>query len=65
MVAEVADDGRGFEPDRVYDKLSGLGLIGMQERAAMIGGLLSVEASSGGGATVRIEIPMTTETPDG
>jgi PAS domain S-box-containing protein len=57
VVAEITDDGCGFEPERVGDELGGLGLLGMEERAAMVGGTLTVDSRAGEGATIRLEIP--------
>jgi signal transduction histidine kinase len=44
----IADDGRGFDPAR---RVEGFGLVGMRERAALVGGEARVE-SSGAGTTV-------------
>ncbi len=41
----VADDGRGFDPDAVRD--GHYGLIGMRERAALLGGCLTIESTPG------------------
>jgi len=63
VVALVEDDGTGFVVGS-YPASSlgvdqpGLGLYGMQERAALLGGTLTVESSPGQGATVRVEIPL-------
>ena len=57
LVAEVADDGRGFEPST----LSGVGLNSMQERAAALGGNLEVESPLGQGTTVRLRVPIPRE----
>jgi len=61
LAALVEDDGCGFDPDAV---LAGLpvehfGLIGMRERAEMLGGSVTVESSPGHGTRVRAEIPVT------
>lgn len=57
--AVVEDDGTGFDPDRVKaGDSSGLGLIGMQERAAMAGGGLEVRSRPGEGTRVRVRLPM-------
>jgi PAS domain S-box-containing protein len=53
----VHDDGVGFEPALVQE---GFGLVGMRERAALVGGKLEVDSSSGAGTTVRAEVPLTT-----
>src|SRR5581483_1073272 len=53
----VEDNGRGLSPD-IPTRPSSLGLLGMKERAAMVGGDLTVEGSPGRGTTVRLEIPI-------
>lgn len=50
---EVIDDGRGFDPDRVDNRPGHLGLAGMRERAAIVGGELDVGPATGGGTRVR------------
>lgn len=51
----VADDGDGFDVDAATH---GFGLRSMRERAAAIGGRLSLEAVSGGGTRVVLEVPI-------
>jgi signal transduction histidine kinase len=51
----IEDDGAGFEPDHVPS--GRLGLLGMRERAGLVGGTLSVESSVGAGTTVTLRIP--------
>ena len=49
----VSDDGRGFETARgVRD--SAYGLVGMRERADVIGAQLTIDSRPGGGTTVRV-----------
>jgi signal transduction histidine kinase len=56
LVAVIEDDGIGFDP--VLALHSGrLGLLGMRERAEMIGGSLIVESEEGKGTTVVAEVP--------
>jgi signal transduction histidine kinase len=53
VVLEVADDGAGF--DRAAARRSGgLGLHGMEERAAEIGARLEIESAAGSGTRVRV-----------
>ncbi len=52
----VQDDGAGFDPQAVRD--GGLGLTGMQERVALLGGRLVVESSEGAGTMLRAEVPV-------
>jgi PAS domain S-box-containing protein len=58
VVAEVSDGGRGFDPNLVADAEAGLGLIGMQERATMIGGRLDIDSLPGEGTRVRVIVPV-------
>ena len=51
--AEVRDDGRGFEPETI----PGVGLMAMRERAAALGGDLSVSSEPGDGTRVRVTMP--------
>lgn len=49
----IADDGRGFETARgVRD--SAYGLVGMRERADVVGAHLIIDSSPGGGTTIRV-----------
>lgn len=56
---EIEDDGGGFETKGVLlsKRRRGLGLLGMRERAEMVGGHFTVESSPGEKTTVRIGIP--------
>jgi PAS domain S-box-containing protein len=54
LVAEVADDGRGFDPEAP----PGTGLRGMRERVLRLGGDLRVESAPGEGTRVRVRVPM-------
>ena len=55
LTLTTADDGRGFPPDLNGE---GYGLQGLRERAAQLGGQLHLESSSGGGAQVRLVLPI-------
>ncbi|WP_370524275.1 sensor histidine kinase [Cellulomonas sp. APG4] len=57
LVLEVTDDGRGAAADAESDG-AGQGVLGMRERAAMLGGTLTVGPRPGGGYRVRAEIPI-------
>jgi signal transduction histidine kinase len=50
----VTDDGRGFDPDRSDE---GFGLVGMRERAALVGGTLEIRSALGAGTMVRAVLP--------
>jgi len=57
VVAIVEDDGKGFDPARTAS--DGLGLVGMRERLALVGGTLRIEAAAGAGTTIAAEVPLT------
>ncbi|HEY8490551.1 MAG TPA: HAMP domain-containing sensor histidine kinase [Dehalococcoidia bacterium] len=60
---EVRDNGRGFEVARALaSRQRGLGLFGMQERAALVQGRLDLESRPGGGTVVRVVVPLGTGT---
>ncbi len=64
VTAEVEDDGAGFDvPAVLAGDRRGLGLFGMQERAAYLGGRVDVDSRPGAGTRVRAEIP-TGEAPE-
>jgi len=52
----VEDDGVGFEPS-VLEHSAGLGLIGMRERALLIGASLDVESAPTRGTTIYLRLP--------
>jgi signal transduction histidine kinase len=54
---EVADDGMGFDPGDAGES-GGLGLSGMAEHAAGIGGRLQLHSQPGQGTRVSVEIPL-------
>jgi PAS domain S-box-containing protein len=58
----VADNGRGFDLSRIESSAAsatGAGLLGMRERAALIGATLDVDAVPGGGCAVSLSAPIT------
>jgi signal transduction histidine kinase len=59
LLLTVEDDGCGFDPGQQSTvSEGGLGLIGMQERATLIGGNVAIESNPGKGTTVLIRIPL-------
>jgi PAS domain S-box-containing protein len=57
----VEDDGRGFDPDATAARVRRerrLGLAGMRERAALVGGTVTLESSPGAGTTVFVRLPV-------
>ncbi len=55
VTALIEDDGRGFSRDSGRE---GLGLLGMGERLALLGGKLRIESSPGAGTTIVAEVPL-------
>ncbi|TWP54303.1 histidine kinase [Lentzea tibetensis] len=55
LVVEVIDDGTGFDP--LDAPPGGMGLNGMRERMARIGGELVIDSSTSGSTTVRAVLP--------
>src|SRR3712207_3075300 len=47
VVLIVEDDGAGFDPQREASDGKGLGLVGMRERATLVGGTLEIESAPG------------------
>jgi PAS domain S-box-containing protein len=61
IVLIVEDDGVGFNPKKKRkpdENDRGIGLIGMQERAALIGGALEIESAPKEGTTVFARVPL-------
>lgn len=56
VTAVIEDDGRGFSPDE--QRAGGLGLVGMRERLALLGGRLEIESSLGAGTALVVEVPL-------
>jgi len=57
LVLEIIDDGTGFDPE-VAKSGKSLGLIGMRERALLLGGDLKTEGAAGTGTTVTLVLPF-------
>jgi signal transduction histidine kinase len=61
VIVKIKDDGRGFDsgslqlPDTPF---LGLGLIGMADRTALVGGDLRIYSRPGEGTQIEIEIPL-------
>jgi signal transduction histidine kinase len=53
----VADDGRGFDAAARAVRGRRLGLTSMEERAAELGGRLSISSEPGAGTRVELEVP--------
>jgi signal transduction histidine kinase len=54
ILVTVQDDGSGFDPQRVR----GLGLLGMEERARHLGGTFEIDSRPGRGTLLRVTLPV-------
>jgi signal transduction histidine kinase len=63
LVAEVVDDGRGVGPGAREGSPGGRGILGMRERAELLGGTLDAGPAAGGGFRVLARIPAPESTP--
>jgi signal transduction histidine kinase len=62
LTLEVHDNGRGITREQLSGR-SALGLLGMRERAVLLGGELIITGAPGLGTTVRVRIPLTPPQP--
>lgn len=61
VILIIEDDGKGFDaPDKLASSESDktLGLVGMGERATLIGGEIEIESSPGKGTTIFVRVPF-------
>jgi signal transduction histidine kinase len=54
LVLTILDDGQGFDTHQT----KGLGLLGIQERAARLGGACDINSVPGGGTILSVELPL-------
>ena len=57
----VEDDGRGFDPEQVLQRTTpgaGWGLLGMKERASLIGGQVEIDSTPGKGTRITTAVPL-------
>jgi PAS domain S-box-containing protein len=60
VILVIKDDGVGFDPAQPRDgrRRGGIGLIGMRERVASVGGTIEIRSQPGKGAMIRAEAPL-------
>lgn len=58
LEVEITDNGAGFAPARPMAAWNGFGILGMTERAAALGGKVSLAPAAGGGTRVRLHLPL-------
>ena len=54
---EIADNGVGFDLDKRF-RADSYGLIGMKERAFLLGGNFSIDSLPGKGTIIRVDVPL-------
>jgi two-component system NarL family sensor kinase len=62
----IWDDGTGFNPGHLPAKRKdeeGFGLLRMRERAAFLGGVLTIKSARRSGTEVKVRIPLSTGAP--
>lgn len=57
VTIEIRDDGRGYDSGG-FEKVPGMGVLGMRERALILGGRVEFERPTTGGTTVRAVLPL-------
>jgi signal transduction histidine kinase len=57
LVLRIKDNGRGFDPEDPSISKS-LGLLGMRERAAILGGRVNISSAPGKGTSVTAWVPL-------
>jgi PAS domain S-box-containing protein len=58
LFLSIVDDGKGFDQEKASRKKT-LGILGMKERTAMMGGRYEVSSKPGHGTTVTVVLPYT------
>lgn len=59
LIVLIEDNGRGFSPDRVTTHMmGGAGLRGMHERAALVGGEITIDSAPGEGTRIALSLPL-------
>jgi PAS domain S-box-containing protein len=53
----IADDGKGFDIERMHEGRKGLGLVSINERVRLAGGTVSITTELNKGTRVRVQIP--------
>lgn len=55
---EIHDNGMGFDPQNAVGQSGHYGLLGMRERARILGGSLTIESNSSQGTTLKLDLPL-------
>lgn len=57
LLLRIRDDGQGFDP-RAGVRPTAVGLVGMQERVAAMGGALRIRSATGEGTEISVTLPL-------
>jgi signal transduction histidine kinase len=60
LILRIQDDGQGFNVQQV----KGLGLLGIEERVARLGGTCEIDSKIGGGTIVTVRLPLLGQNED-
>ena len=55
IVLQITDNGKGFDMNQ---KTKSFGLLGMQERAGMMNGVLTIKSEFGSGSSIHVEVEI-------
>jgi len=58
IILAVEDDGQGFDVSGGWDQYSRVGLVGMRERANLLGAKLDIRSSPGKGTRLYLKVPL-------
>jgi len=61
LVLRIRDDGRGFDPEQAREQAlrrQRVGVLGMQERATLLGGRLAIVSAPGAGCEIKVSLPV-------
>ncbi|MDQ3548602.1 MAG: sensor histidine kinase [Chloroflexota bacterium] len=59
LIVTIEDNGRGFSPERVTTHMmGGAGIRGMHERAALVGGEITIDSAPGEGTRIALSLPL-------
>ncbi len=61
FIAQVQDDGVGFDVDRVqasYETRGSLGMVNLRERAELVNGVITIDSEAGRGTSITLAVPF-------
>jgi two-component system, NarL family, sensor kinase len=64
LTLSVRDDGRGFSPRKLRSDGLSHGVVGMRERAKLLGGRLQISSAPGKGTRIVARVPLASPTED-